>query len=323
MYNKGNIIARIFIYLTGIICFIVTLEGHLFGQVSDYNLEKVEFRGQVKSILMSSYRAENYFEEIKKGNKCDGNWSTNMGMEDVARLVKIDKFGNIIKDTRYDSNYCVFFSDDLTYDSHNNVTEIKRSASNDSICEIPFYKRSKRHLFFKNSYNEFYQLVKSVCIVDETPYSECLYNYDSIGNLQKKIHINYKRDTDYNPTMGRTQLNNYITTTDTSLYKFNKNGFLIAYKHWLEDGSYKYNYDGKGNRIEKTSIRKGERTGLVTYKYNQEGDITEVCTYSGNGHLSRKNRFGYEYDSKNNWIKRIEYQKDMPAFIIERNIEYW
>lgn len=294
MYNKRNSINTLLLNVTAIFYF-TFFGGLLFGQVSIYNTEKVECRGKVKSIHMILYCAETYFEEIKKGSKCDYDWKPRIGTQNVERLVNFDISGNIIRDTRYDWEHCVLHSDDLTYDNYNNVTEIKKTFFNDSICQLLFFKTSERHLTFRNSYNETSQLVKTTCIINDVITSEYLYKYDSIGNLREITWINPKEKRN-----------------KTCFYKFDSVGHIVEYTDWHWQGLGKYNYDSKGNCIEEINYSNQEdlSTGfseLITYKYNQENYKTSESHYAGNGNRLRTENFEYEYDSKNNWIKCLEY----------------
>ena len=59
-------------------------------------------------------------------------------------------------------------------------------------------------------------------------------------------------------------------------------------------------------------------------KYDEDGNRTESSSYDKDGELSYKWKFKYnEFDKKNNWIVRTEYDDDTPTTIIEREIEYY
>ena len=51
---------------------------------------------------------------------------------------------------------------------------------------------------------------------------------------------------------------------------------------------------------------------------------TEDNSYDEDGELSWKNKYKYdEFDKKNNWTTRTEYENDKPVGISEREIEYY
>jgi hypothetical protein len=56
-------------------------------------------------------------------------------------------------------------------------------------------------------------------------------------------------------------------------------------------------------------------------KYNEKSDMNERDIVQSSKTISQT--FEYIYDSKNNWIKRIQFTAGKPAYIIEREIEYY
>jgi len=58
------------------------------------------------------------------------------------------------------------------------------------------------------------------------------------------------------------------------------------------------------------------------YKFDDKGNGIEEYYYRPDG-TSTKTTFKYEFDSKNNWIKKIMYINEKPVLVNERIIEYY
>ena len=93
------------------------------------------------------------------------------------------------------------------------------------------------------------------------------------------------------------------------------------------------NINGKVKELIETSfnvkeafgdLEKGDLKSKKKFKYNKDGNRTEGSSYDKDGELSYKWKFKYnEFDKKNNWIVRTEYDDDTPTGITEREIEYY
>ena len=60
----------------------------------------------------------------------------------------------------------------------------------------------------------------------------------------------------------------------------------------------------------------------IEYLFDYKDDLIEKTDLSDGGY-SLKYIYKYDYDEKNNWIKRIDFGGDTPKYIIERQIEYY
>ena len=67
--------------------------------------------------------------------------------------------------------------------------------------------------------------------------------------------------------------------------------------------------------------------GSLDYKYtfslDDKGSIVESNIFISDGSLDYKSSDKYQLDENNNWIKRIEYNNEIPKYITERTIEYY
>lgn len=112
-------------------------------------------------------------------------------------------------------------------------------------------------------------------------------------------------------------------------YKYDEKGNQIE-ENWYKsnDGSlvYKilYKYDEKGNQIEKNEYNSdGSLDGKITYEYDSNNNLIQQRKYNSKGKLWKEYTYTYEFDTKKNWIKRIEYENNYPKYIFEREIEYY
>ena len=138
---------------------------------------------------------------------------------------------------------------------------------------------------------------------DEEHFPKEVNIYDASGELIEKSKYTYNDEKllveeqtyDEKGTLIRKEVHEYISD-------------LLSRKTISERKVYYSSY-GDMYEIEKS------------YKYNDNKDVTEqevtkrgnVTTYT----------FEYEYDDKNNWIKRIQYRNNKPKAIVEREIVYY
>ncbi len=60
-----------------------------------------------------------------------------------------------------------------------------------------------------------------------------------------------------------------------------------------------------------------------TYQYNSQGNVIKEVQYLGADSIYMEWEYEYEYDSIGNWVSRIDYHSNVPAFIILRQINYY
>ena len=149
--------------------------------------------------------------------------------------------------------------------------------------------------------------------------------YNSDGNLDKKW--TYKYDDKGN----KIEVNGYNSdgSLDNKLtFNYDDKGNSIEVNVYNSDGSLNekrtYKYDDKGNKIEENWYNSDSSLYMKwTYEYNDRGNMIEKNWYKSDGNLFSKTTYKHEYDKKNNWIKRIEFEKEIPKYILEREIKYF
>ncbi|NPV51885.1 MAG: hypothetical protein HPY60_11930 [Candidatus Methanofastidiosum sp.] len=121
-----------------------------------------------------------------------------------------------------------------------------------------------------------------------------------------------------------------FTSSSGTKYYFNKNDLIEK----VEDDNYVwiYKYDDRNNLIFRFMDEKMQAINLddnsksnhissIEMNYDSNSNIIRYIDKS-RGKVNKDKFFTYEYDNLGNWIKKIEYWKDEPIYIFEREIFY-
>ena len=92
---------------------------------------------------------------------------------------------------------------------------------------------------------------------------------------------------------------------------------------------FNFKYNKIEEKIEEAFYVSGYYESLdykYIYKYDGDGNQTELAKYNSNGALKFKWIYKYEYDSKDNWTKKVQFEVkneglNTPTNITEREIE--
>jgi len=116
------------------------------------------------------------------------------------------------------------------------------------------------------------------------------YEYDSKGNMTKRIHYNSDG-----------------STGDIIEYEYDNKGNQIKQIEYDSDGTYitKYEYDSKGNIIKEIRYRNENINATYEIEYDSKGNQIKVKGYDDTGALRRI--YEYEYDSNSNPIREVRY----------------
>ena len=140
--------------------------------------------------------------------------------------------------------------------------------------------------------------------------------YNSDGSLEEKSVFKYDEKENLIET---SQYNPDGSLNQKQVNKYDKKGNLIEARKYDSDGVFGsewiFRYDKKGNRIEESLYNSdGSLKYKWAFKYDKNGNVIEE-----NSHTTYK----YEFDKKNNWIKKITYKNSIPQKITVREIEYY
>ena len=122
--------------------------------------------------------------------------------------------------------------------------------------------------------------------------------YSKYGGLGRKKTISY---------------DNYGNKVEEKIFEMNK-----LHSIW------RYEYD-KNNQVIEERIYDNDDSLLNKYNYvlDENGNEIELIKHDGDGNLVFHLKYELEFDDKNNWIRRIEYNENVAELIIERDITYY
>lgn len=277
------------------------------------DLQKMNLNDKVKSISEFSYEAIDKFGVISKGKKI------RESPFEIDKYILFNEVGNQVEEDHYNSEGNLFLTYTFEYDDKGNQVEWNTHYSASNLDEKLIYKYdSKGRKIEMIKYNSSGSLdVK------------CTYKYDEQGNLIDWNTFNefgYKYDEQGN-VIDWNAFNEFGKLINKTIYKYDDIGNQIEMKWYDSDGNilarHTYNYDDKGNKIEVNWHTPTAFIPRFIYKYDYHRNIIEEYIYNSEGSLDLKKSYEYEYDNKSNWIKKIVYIDNFPAYILERKIVYY
>lgn len=164
--------------------------------------------------------------------------------------------------------------------------------------------------------------------------------YDKSGKMTEEKHWSIRGNQDRWVIKNNEDENTAIrylakgegdfTSSSGTKYYFNKSDLITK----IEDDNYVwlYEYDDNDNLTLRVmdeimqAISFGDDSesfpiSSVEMKYDSNSNVIRYIDKS-NGKVSKEKVFTYEYDNHGNWVKKIEYWKDEPIYIFEREIFY-
>lgn len=259
------------------------------SQKRETDLEKNNLKGNVRSLKEVSYEAITTFGKIHKGSK------KREFFIDHDRYITFNEIGNKTEEKNYSSEGNFLSNWEYKYNDKGLIRKISRFEPVGTL-----------------SINEVYEyddnlIVEYRLLVDTGKIDKTIYKLNENGNVVEETHHNFdssvfKKIYEYD---NKGNLTTELTYSDgkpagKTIYVNNDTGDVIADVNYYPDGSFlwksTYVYDDKHNLIEfKRSV-----SGVDTIK-----------------------KYEYTYDSRGNWIKKIEFKDDFAMYILERTIVYF
>jgi len=198
---------------------------------------------------------------------------------------------------------------------------------------------------WEDSSEEFYDkkgkiIKKLIFDEDGTLSTKEIYHYDVKEKLIEMIYIfEGKEIARWDYSYEYDEIGNEIKFTDKSIegtferkeiIKYDKNGNILEVDVFTDKNTrvqfgakIKNEYNHYNNLIKvKEYMDDGSLSYTTTFKYDEGGDLIEKYSYSEwSDYLNLK--FKYEYNSKNNWIKKIEYKDGELNTVTYRKIEFY
>jgi hypothetical protein len=181
-----------------------------------------------------------------------------------------------------------------------------------------------------------YTVDSSGKVTDSNFIEKIMYRFNSRGNKIEEIHYHPDSQDElatfkYN-TSGKKIEKRWRDTNNEmdhlATFKYDKNGNNIE-KRWSEtDGSLIkkeiYLFDENGNKTAEEIISIEDTSSeRRTFSFDNRHNVIEEMRYSSDDSIPRRYSYKYlEFDKEGNWLKRMQYQKNIPLTITVRLIEY-
>lgn len=269
------------------------------GQEINNNLSDLKLYGKVKSISSLSYKLWEDDNGIQSRELAFTNTDGEEGY--FSKSLEFNTLGNIVEEVRYKADGSLDSKKTYKYDEDANVLEMQDFQWNGKLF-------SSYNYYYNDQGNKILQVRLSP---EREIYSINICQHNDQGHIVEERGYNGDGLVLY-----------------TSKYHYNNNGILYEILVFNESNTLtskqELTYDNDGNLI---SLIKYASDGSISSKgireYNHLGNKTKEDLYMM-GEWLFKMTFRYEYDDKNNWIRRIEYnQQNHPSYLIEREITYY
>jgi hypothetical protein len=284
----------------------------LFGCNS--NKRKGEFYGHVKSVKEFTY---NSIENESKKDSAFSVWKIYNEKGELIQTNRIDGRLNFKYSYKYDEKGNQIEKEEHDPDTESTlVTKYRYDEKNNQIEENNFLHEAGKEdeptlkCIFK--YDEKGNKINEKQYLQTELVEDIMNKYDNKGNKVEIVYTSYQRNredgdeedsdngeiadtakADSVNIIGVSKGDNLSSRNDEN--RNNSNTDTIVYG---SSSKVQYTYDDKGNEIEEK-------------EHNSKGKIIRIFT------------FKYEFDTKNNWTKKIEFLDGRLIEITERELEYY
>lgn len=278
------------------------------------DLEKQGFKGKVKSIKSTTYKAMEKFGEIQKGEEVDkllsifnemGNFTERIysknGKIDSKQTYIYNNQKNIIDKKEYDSDGILKLQTTYDYDEKGNKIE-----------ENTFGRFETQKTTYK--YDDKGREVESLITfsfqgIDGSVELRITKEYDQKGNVIEEKNYN-----------NRNQLSNRNIFTYDERGNRIKEIFIDLNTNESEEKNI-YTYDKNNKKIEIQKYISKNLSEKTTIKYDEKGNILEEHIIDFNRNTLFK--IVYKNNKIGNPIEKIYYNNEIPYLIEEIEIEYY
>jgi hypothetical protein len=182
-------------------------------------------------------------------------------------------------------------------------------------------------LVISHHYNYQYSSLESRWIYkyDENRFLTEIKEYKPDGKLSTSTILRYDEN---NNVFEKIWYSRLLNRTSRYEYKYDKEGNEIECTSYRQNGDLfgkdVYTYDKKRNKITEIHYSDGDYIEYNhTYKYDKFNNITEKQYKTMNGLTDNIMTYKYEFDSHNNWVKKLYYENGDIFSITKRTIEYY
>jgi hypothetical protein len=254
------------------------------------DVEKDGLNGKVKQVTLNCFYVNEKSGEIIKEKKCDDN----------NYSVVYDVKGKKIELTVHSSGW-------------RNEKRVFKYNTKGTLSELHLFDADNNLLskFIDNCDENGNKIESNLYDTDNNLINRQTYKYDDKGNEIEHNEYNSK---------------NILILKH--IYKYDVEGNQIESSAYTPVGNFENKninkYDDKRNRIETNSYNaEGIIESKGTWKYDEKNNPIEENWYNQQGILNSKYIYNYVYDQKGNWLKKMEFEKDIPKRIIIKEIMYF
>ena len=308
--------------------------------------EAMNLKGKIKAMCQCDFNATAHGDVISKLDETpvtmDSTW-----FDDKGNRVKEDKFGakgQLLSEytCKFDSNENLLESKNTRknkvehkeaykYDDKGHVTENILYKGGDSLYEKDSYKYDDKGLVIEKDVDEFFPVKKTT-----KHFYELNANGDKVKEnvfvIGKSVGILHSWKYDGNSNMVEQDdysLDGRITAK--ILQKYDAQGNMTEYGTYNSDGSLSAKrtdtYNMKGYKTEEDWYRgDGQKTRYYTYGYDDKGNQTQYKQYNvykDDTQMEVADTYLFEYDKKDNWVKKTDLKIDGTITVTEREIMYY
>lgn len=313
-------------------------------------LEELGFRGRVRSCIVETFSAVGTYGSAEKtfsrGYKYyayneEGAPTLEVNSEGYRDRYRITytygEDGRVVKTTRHFAFDGGSNVDTFTYDERGNlVCKERRKVDGSSVSKDHFIYDKKGRPIETVYYDENSKVVgRHTISYDEDNNIVRESKFDANGMLEEEICDTFSGETkvecikmeyqrDGSGYKERTTYNNSGQVTMIESYRLPEDTISSREVHI---------YDEKNNLTEIITYEccsdgMSLVSQMISYRYDDKGEMVEEALRSSDGSFNFSNTFVYSYDELGNWIRLIAYRASsdgeyIPDYIIERRIEYY
>ncbi len=286
------------------------------AQQTDFDEDVENLKGKVLHI------EENYYTSLEhyRNRTYEKLYKT---LEVVRRCLTFDELGRKSIYQEYDTPQHCMMKKVFLYDS------LSRPIGYDKLYdtgELPYRKRdnywSAVYTYPQDDPDPKANIISALVYWGDLLNEHRTYTYDSTGLLIEEniTHVEHDRDKissygtclsyTYNPQRQLTKVRWEATSSGdvlyTDIYRYDSQGRVIRKEHWSDNTffiKYSYEYNEKGD---------------LTIELKEEGDLLERPKFKSKEFFY----YAYQYDTQDNWIKKISSTDNGIYLVTERIIKY-
>lgn len=278
------------------------------------DLEKQGFKGKVKSIKSTTYKAMEKFGEIQKG-------------EEVDKLLSIfNEMGNF-NERIYSKNGKIDSKQTYIYNNQRNIIDKKEYDSDGNLkLQTTYDYDEKGNKIEENTFGRFETKKTTYKYDDKGREVESLITF-SFQGIDGSVELRITKEYDQKGNViEEKNYNNRNQLSNRNIFTYDERGnrikeiFIDLNTNESEEKNI-YTYDKNNKKIEIQKYISKNLSEKTTIKYDEKGNILEEHIIDFNRNTLFK--IVYKNNKIGNPIEKIYYNNEIPYLIEEIEIEYY